>query len=87
MRVDTQHLEKIRGLLATSTDQLDSAKRTAKEAETEREKIAAEVAGLQTAFDLLAHLYASGGEASSSELDRLPASARSILGVEPAPKA
>lgn len=82
MKIDSGHLDTVRGLLVKSTERLNAHKKVAREAEELRASLEGEVRGLQGGFDVCAQAFASDAELVQSQLDSLPASAQVALGYK-----
>lgn len=88
MKISTQHLESIKGLLNKANTQLAADKQAEKAAAETREATAGQVRLLNGAFDVCAAAFAQDQDLSGGQLNDLPVDAQVALGyAKNAPKA
>jgi hypothetical protein len=84
MKISTDHLEKVRTLLTTSTEQLADQAKVSQVATEHKAALDSQTRSLQGAFDICAAAYAQASDLSESQINDLPPAAQEALGYSKA---
>lgn len=80
MKITSQHLDAVRGLLVAASSKLDDQTKAAKAAVELRDSMSAQARSLQGVFDICASSFAQDTELSSAQLNDLPPAALDAIG-------